>query len=105
MTPTPAEVARNEAARQAVALAFAVAGAALLIMLQKRLGAGLADIVQADQHDTAGQSRRRMEAAQRSAQRWDRATVWLWRFGPWRVAQAANRRAEAARRAYEAERP
>ena len=102
---TPRAVAEREAARQAVALAFAIAGTIALIVIQKQLGGGtLFDVLSAE-HDPAAAARRRMEAAQRAAKRWDRRASWLFVYGPERAFRYAFDRGEAARKAYEAERP
>ena len=98
---SPAETAKEEAARQAVGLLFGLAAAALFVLVQKKMGAvGIQDYL-----DPQGAPLRRMEAAKRAQERWDRVSVWCWRFGPWQAAMVAHRRAEAARRRYEAERP
>lgn len=103
---TPRETAQNEAAKQAVALAFGIAATVVLILLQRRMGGGIVAAIEAEaaRVDPAGAARRRMEAAQRSAKRWDRAAGWSFRYGPNRLFWACQDRAQAARDAYEAER-
>jgi len=101
---SPAEAARTEAARQAVALAFAAVTVVALLPFQRRL----IDMLMSGEREEvnpSGAREDRMRAAQQAAGRWDRATALLWQYGPWRAARWAHRRAEAARRAYEAERP
>jgi len=103
---TPAETARQEAARQAVALAFGIAGVLLLIVIQRKLGGSVFDAMQAehDRADPSGAARRRMQAALTAARRWDRAATVLFRVGPRASFWWAMDRAERARAAYEAER-
>ena len=100
-TPTPGQAASTEAARQAVALAFGVASALVLIAIQRKWGL----LSLADEADPSAAARRRMARAQRDASRWDRAARWLFTRGAFGAARAAHKRAEAAREAYEAERP
>src|SRR5215469_7648925 len=102
---TPSDTAKNEAAKQAVALAFGIAGMLLLILVQRKLGGGLMAAVEAEQDriDPSGAARRRMQAAQTASKRWDRAATILFRVGPRRSFWWALDRAERARAAYEAE--
>lgn len=100
---TPADVAKNEAARQAVMLIFGALTLLALMPLQRRMMDQLTRTV-TDQHDPSGAARKRMQDAQQGAGRWDRAARLLWTYGPARAALWAHRRAEAARQAYEQER-
>lgn len=91
---TPREIAANEAARQAVILAFGLAGALVVMHVQRRM---LRTIL-------PGGPTPLQQAAERE-ERWARITVWLWQNGMISFARMANRQAEQARRDYEAERP
>jgi|SRR5215469_9009739 len=104
--PSPRETAQNEAARQAVALAFGVAGMVLLILVQRKMGGGLFAAVEAEQDrvDPSGAQRRRMENHLRAARQWDRMSTILFRYGPSRAFGWAWAKAEQARTAYERER-
>ena len=103
---TPGDTARNEAARQAVALAFGIAGMVLLILVQRKLGGGLLGALQAEQDhiDPSGAQRRRMENALKSAKQWDRMSTVLFRYGPSRAFGWAWGKAQQARSRYEQER-
>jgi hypothetical protein len=104
--PTPGDVARTEAARQAVMLGFGLLGAVALIAMQRKFGGGLFEAIQmeADKVDPSGAARRRMDQALKDEARWRRAALVLWRVGPWRAARWAHRNAEKARARYEGER-
>lgn len=104
---TPADTAKNEAAKQAVALAFMIAGAVLLVALQRKMGGGIIGALEQEQErvDPTGAQRRRMESARKAAKRWDRASTVMFRYGPARAFSWAWGHAEAARKAYDAERP
>ena len=97
---TPRGVAEAEAARQAVILAFAVAGTLILIEIQKLTGTGLWALLEGG----TDAKTRRMAAAVKSAAAWDRRAAWLFTHCLFDAAKWAHRRAEAAREAYEAER-
>jgi len=101
---TPGEAARAEAARQAVVLGFAVLTVVALLPFQRRL-IDMLTTGEREHMDPSGVREDRMRAAQQAARRWDDAARVLWQVGPWRAARWAHRRAEAARRAYEDERP
>jgi len=105
-TETPGDVARKEAARQAVILVFGIAGALLLIAVQKRIHGGLLAVIDAEQAriDPAGAARRRMEDARARERRWGKAAVWLWRAGLLPPARRAAAAAERAHAEYEAAR-
>jgi hypothetical protein len=92
--PRQPETPRDLVVREAIGLAFAVAGALILFAMQKRLLDGVGGT----------QSGQRMQAALAEESRWHKATVWLWRYGPFKAAQAAGAKADAARTAYEQER-
>jgi hypothetical protein len=90
---TPADTARNEAARQAVALVFTIAAALAVMTIQRRMLRGVLPGGPTPLEDAAGRERR-----------WGRAAVWLWHAGFLRPARWAEMRSEQARRDYERER-
>ena len=101
---TPAETAKNEAAKQAVILAFGVVSMLLMVKFYKSIaarqadamrGAGLRDPVMADIE--AAEARQR--ASERAAKTWDRLTTLAFRYGPDRLFSWTWDRAEAARKA------
>lgn len=100
----PAETAKNEAARQAVMLAFGVVGLLIVIPLYRRLAEQQAAAMRAAA-DPSEQAAARMRRAQNDAKRWDRLQTVFMRYGPQRAFWWAHDRAERARRAYDAERP
>lgn len=103
--PGPRQVAENEAARQLVGLAFTVITLAVVIIMNRKMPGGLAEMMSAehDRADPSGAAQRRMREAQRSAARWDAAAAYLFRVDLVRLAKRAHRRAQRARRALEAE--
>lgn len=94
---TPGEIAANEAARQAVILAFGLTGAIVVMLLQRQIMRELMpDSVTLTQ---------RIEAALARERRWGKAAVRLWQAGFLRAARWAEDRAQRARREYESLRP
>lgn len=100
---TPAETARNEAAKQAVAMGFAIVGILIMIPLYRKMGREFA-ASQIAQTDPIERSIASARAAQQAAKRWDKLSTILFRYGPSRAYWWASDRAEAARKAYDAER-
>lgn len=91
---TPRQAAETEAARQAVMLAFGVAGAVILMIFQKRLMRGLLPGGPGPMEEAAARERR-----------WGKAAAWCWRRDLISLARRAGARAEQARADYEAARP
>lgn len=109
MSPTPAETARNEAAKQAVMLGFALVTFALMWPLYRKMAMQQAETMRnLLPHDPVMREvtdrEARQQAAQRAAKRWDRLSTVLFRYGPSRSFSWAWGRAEKVRKAYDAER-
>jgi ABC-type nickel/cobalt efflux system permease component RcnA len=101
---TPGETAKTEAAKQAVILAFGILALLAMWPLYRRMAEQQAQTLRSV-HDPSAVSLERMRAAASAAKRWDRVSTVMFRFGPARGFDWAWGRAQAARRAYEAERP
>lgn len=101
---TPADTAKNEAAKQAVIFAFAILGALAMIPFYKRMQEAQAAMLR-DAIDPTERQADRMRAALESARRWDRVASLCFTFGTQRAFWWAHDKAERARAAYEAERP
>lgn len=93
-------VAENEAAKQAVVFAFAVATIIVMAIAQARMYRS----VEQEHPWLPGGAERRMRQAQQSAERWDRIAAYCFRTDMIRLANMAHKRAESAREAYERER-
>lgn len=108
---TPAETARNEAAKQAVMLVFGIAAALLMLPLYKRLAEQQAEAMASQAHliseraDPVMERIRRAQAALETAKRWDRIAGMLFVLGPQRAFWWAHDQAEKARAIYRAEQP
>lgn len=101
---TPGETARNEAAKQAVVLVFAVLGAVAMLPLYRRITEAQAAAMRQVVDPTEAQ-RDRMRGHLESAKRWDRVASACFLFGTQRAFWWAHDKAEKSRAAYEAERP
>ena len=95
---SPRQVAEKEAVKQAVGLAFTLVAVGIMVWVQRKS-------TPVNPLDSAGMARRRMEIAQQAARRWDRIAAYCFRTDMVRLAGMAHQRAEAARAAYERERP
>lgn len=97
----PREIARNEAAKQAVLFVFGVVTVVVFALVQRKMQQ---DAIDANDW-LPGSSERRMRKALQEAEKWDRIAAYLFRIDLVQLAQKAHQRAEAARAVYERERP
>lgn len=91
---TPADAARVEAARQAVILVAGIAGALIIMSVQKQMLRGLLP---------GGDATERMTSALRRERWYGKAAVFLARADLWRAARWAELRSWRARMDYEQE--
>ena len=92
---TPRAAAETEAARQAVMLAFGLAGAFIIMCLQRKMM----------REFMPGHQDQRMAEARTRERRWGTTAVWLWRLDMFRAARWAELKSVRARAEYEAMRP
>ena len=101
---TPGDVARNEAAKQSVILVFGLAGAVILLAIQRRMMGSVAErmeqMMPAPVRDEA--ARERAARAVKAEARWHRVARYCWRTDLIVVARWAHRQAERARKMQEA---
>lgn len=94
LTPTPGQVAQNEAAKQAVVLVFGLVTAVIIMRLQRKMVHQLTQPPDVDAERTE-----RMRFALKTEAVWNRIGAWASK-----AAVAAWRMGDKARAAYEADR-